>query len=445
MLIMKRLIILLQLLTIAIVASAQTKLVINTKSAGGFCNSYFDLGEQGFVLGFNENKELNEGGKELLHHLLYYSKDLSKRANFKITTTGVLKITSNKNYLFVQDVDGEKYIFRVLDFTGKELFKKKLDLNLVGLTQNQIERLHFTYLGDVVFETYDGLGDLHLFSTNILNSKDNDFQEIDWQRPSSEPLKSMNFKGEWRFIGQHMGYYIIARKGANSQFNPSAIAYHITFYDEDFQLFRELLLDNFLLPGSSLLGKDVSLSLNTTTQSFIVSCLINRAGAPAFMTASFGLGKNNNLLLRSWQKEFAIKENSKYGLVDMNSVGAPVPPKVFHKGSQVIVSVANSEFNPFEETVNQLLVFDGQGNVLFNEIQNGTFESLNYDNYCVDNSNMYSRLNKLQMSTILKPTCEQQNSDVIDIDLDAAGNETLIILSLDTKKSIVTIYRFAKK
>jgi hypothetical protein len=34
---------------------------------------------------------------------------------------------------------------------------------------------------------------------------------------------------------------------------------------------------------------------------------------------------------------------------------------------------------------------------------------------------------------------------VIDIDLDAAGNETLIILSMDTKKSIVTIYRFAKK
>ncbi len=442
---MKRLTILLQLLILALMASAQTKLVINSKSAGGFCNSYFDLGDQGFILGFNENKELNEGGKVLLHHLQYYSKDLSKRANFKITTTGVLKITSNKNYLFAQDETGEKSTFTVIDFNGKELFKKKLDLNLVGLTQNQIERLHFTNLGDVIFESYDGLGDLHLFSSNLLNTKDNDLLEIDWLRPSSEPLTSMNYKGDWRFIGQHMGYFIMARKGANSQFNPNAIAYHIIFYDQDFQLFRELLLDNFILPGASLLGKDVSLSLNKTTESFMVSCLINRAGVPAFMAASFGLGKNNNVMSRLWQKEFTIKENAKYRLVDMNAVGAPVPPKVFHKGSQVIVSIANTEFNPFEETVNQLVVFDVQGNVLYNEIQNGTYESLNYDNYCVDNNNMYSRLSKLQMSTILKPTCEQQNSDVIDIDIDSAGNETLIILTLDTKKSLVTIYRFAKK
>jgi hypothetical protein len=193
------------------------------------------------------------------------------------------------------------------------------------------------------------------------------------------------------------------------------------------------------------LGKDLSLSLNPSTQSFIVSGLIKRGSNPAFMVGSFGLGKNNSIMERQWQKEFAIKDNAKYGIIDMNSIDAQVPPKVFHKGKKIIVSVANTVFNPYEETPNQLVVFDGQGNVEYNEIQNGTFESLNFDNYCVDNSNMYSRLNSYQMTTVLKSTCEQQNSDVIDIDIDAANNELLIVLTMDTKKNIVTIYRFAKK
>jgi hypothetical protein len=442
---MNRLKILITLLCVAFIANAQTKLVINTKAAGGFCNTYFDLGEQGFALGFNESKNRNDGGKELIHNIQYYSKDLSKRANFKITTLGVLKIISNKNYLLAQDISDDKQIYRVFDFNGKELFKKKIDLNIFGLTQNQIERLHFTNKGELIFETYDGMGELHLFTSNLLNNKENDLQEIDWKRPSAQPLKSMNYIGEWSFLGQYMGYYILARKGANAQFNPSAIAYHIAFYDEDFQLFRELLLDNFLLQGSSLLGKDVSISLNPLTQHFIVSCLIKRAETPAFMAAAFAMGSNNHTLNRQWQKEFQLKDNAKHGLVDMNAVVAPVPPKVFHRGKQITISVANTAFNPNEETVNQLLVIDENGNVLFNEIQNGTFESLNYDNYCVDNNNMYSRLNKLQMTSILKPTCELQNSDVIDIDVDSAGNELLLVMTMDSKKNVLTIYRFAKK
>lgn len=442
---MKRIKLLVYLLLIVVSTYAQTKLVINSKSAGGFCNSYFDLGEQGFAIGFNAAKSFNNGSSELLHHIQYYSKDLTKRANFKINTTGVLKITANKNYIFVQDVLQEKIIARVYDFEGKELFKKKLELALIGLNQSQIERIHFTNKAEMLIETYDGLGDLHLFSSNLINGKDDNLQEVDWLRPSSQPLKSMNYIGDWRFLGEHMGYYIMARKGANTQFNPSAIAYHICFYDEDFQLFRELLLDNFLLPSSSLLGKDLSLSLNPSTQSFIVSGLIKRGTNPAFMVGSFGLGKNNSIMERQWQKEFAIKDNAKYGIIDMNSLDAQVPPKVFHKGKKIIVSVANTVFNPYEETPNQLVVFDGQGNVEYNEIQNGTFESLNFDNYCVDNSNMYARLNSYQMTTVLKSTCEQQNSDVIDIDIDAANNELLIVLTMDTKKNIVTIYRFAKK
>ena len=429
----------------ASLASAQTKLVINAKQAGGFYNTYFDLGDHGFVLGFNQDKEANDGNKALQHQLQYYSKDLTKRANFKLNTTGILKITANKNYLFTEDVAGENYQFKVFDFSGKELNKKRIDLSLFGLTQSMIERVHFTDKAQVLFETYDGLGDLHLFSASLLSSKDNDLTEIDWQRSSTQPLQSMNYRSEWKFLGSHMGYYMMARKGANAMYNPNAIAYHITFYDQDFQLFREYLLDNFLLPGSSLVGKDVNLSLNTLNQNFVLSCLVKKGETLAVMTAAFGLGKQNNVMERQWLKELPIKDNAKYGLVDLQSNTAPLPPKVFHKGKKVIVTVSSNEFNPNEEAINQLLVFDAQGNALYNEVQSGNFESLNLDNYCVDNNNMYSRLAKLQMTSVLKPICEQQNSDVIDMDIDAEGNELLIVLSIDTKKNIVTIYRFPKK
>ncbi len=429
----------------ASLASAQTKLVINAKQAGGFYNTYFDLGDHGFVLGFNQDKEANDGNKALQHQLQYYSKDLTKRANFKLNTTGILKITANKNYLFTEDVAGENYQFKVFDFSGKELNKKRIDLSLFGLTQSMIERVHFTDKAQVLFETYDGLGDLHLFSASLLSSKDNDLAEIDWQRSSTQPLQSMNYRSEWKFLGSHMGYYMMARKGANAMYNPNAIAYHITFYDQDFQLFREYLLDNFLLPGSSLVGKDVNLSLNTLNQNFVLSCLVKKGETLAVMTAAFGLGKQNNVMERQWLKELPIKDNAKYGLVDLQSNTAPLPPKVFHKGKKVIVTVSSNEFNPNEEAINQLLVFDAQGNALYNEVQSGNFESLNLDNYCVDNNNMYSRLAKLQMTSVLKPICEQQNSDVIDMDIDAEGNELLIVLSIDTKKNIVTIYRFPKK
>jgi hypothetical protein len=70
---------------------------------------------------------------------------------------------------------------------------------------------------------------------------------------------------------------------------------------------------------------------------------------------------------------------------------------------------------------------------------------LNFDNYCVDNNNMYSRIKALQMAAVLKPFCEMQNVDVLDIDLDAAGNELAIVRNYDVKKNQVTIFRFTKK
>jgi hypothetical protein len=38
-----------------------------------------------------------------------------------------------------------------------------------------------------------------------------------------------------------------------------------------------------------------------------------------------------------------------------------------------------------------------------------------------------------------------QNVDVLDIDLDAAGNELAILRNYDVKKNQVTIFRFTKK
>jgi hypothetical protein len=92
-----------------------------------------------------------------------------------------------------------------------------------------------------------------------------------------------------------------------------------------------------------------------------------------------------------------------------------------------------------------MVIFNGQGENTFNAIQMGNFEQLNLDGYCVDNDNLYSRISKLQMAAILKPYCEMQNVDALDIDVDAMGNELAIIRNYDIKKNQVIIYRFTKR
>lgn len=427
---------------------AQSKIILDKQSTGGYCNSYYDLGDNGFVLIFNKNKDVDEGvDKEstLQNNIYYYSKDLVKRANFKITSNGQFQIYSNKNNLIAVDRLSTKYFVRLLDYSGKEVSSKKFDLTDIGLNQDLIERIHFTDNGKMVFEVYDGLEQLHLYQIDLKNAKEQTLTEIDIPFPSNNPLESMAFQGNWTLLGQTTGFYILTRKGANADFNPNAIAYHIAFLDEDFNLFRELLLDNFLMEGIQMLGKEASISLNPILQSFVVSCNILKSGKPQFMAAEYAMNASNNVLKLKWYKEFEIINNQKYQFILNDSYTVPAPPVISHKGPKTYINLYKNRLNVNEEALNQMVVIDADGKTSMNAVQMGNYEQLNLDGFCVDNDNHYSRIKTLQMASVLKPFCEMQNIDVLDIDLDPFGNELVIILNYEIKKDQIIIHRFPKK
>lgn len=188
------------------------------------------------------------------------------------------------------------------------------------------------------------------------------------------------------------------------------------------------------MPNTQMLGKEASFSLNPTLQSFVVSCNLIRNGKLAFMVANYGMDPNSSVMKLFWHKEFEIIDNSKYRLIDNDGLSTPAPPTISNKGEQVIVCLNKGRTNVQEESLNQMVVFNGQGENIFNAVQMGNFEQLNLDGYCVDNNNMYSRIKKLQMAEVLKPFCEMQNIDVLDIDVDPQGNELVIIRNYDIKE-----------
>jgi hypothetical protein len=70
---------------------------------------------------------------------------------------------ASKNNLFAVDRLSTKYQVKMLDFSGRELANKKFDLADIGLNQDLINNIHFTDLGKMIFEVYDGLDQLHIF------------------------------------------------------------------------------------------------------------------------------------------------------------------------------------------------------------------------------------------------------------------------------------------
>jgi hypothetical protein len=426
----------------------QSKIILDKQSAGGYCNNYFDLGEHGFALIFNKSKDVDEGtDKEsnLQNNIYYYSKDLSKRANFKLTSNGQFTMYASKNNLFVVDRLSTKYVVKVLDYSGREISSKKFDIADIGLNQDLIHRIHFTDLGRMVFEVYDGLDQLHLFQIDLKGSQDAGLKEVDLQLPSNNPLESMNFQGNWKLITQTTGFYILAKKGSNADFDPNAIAYHIAFYDEEFNLFRELLLDNFLMKDIQMLGKEASISLNPVLQSFVVSCNILKAGKPAFMAAEYAMSADNNVLRLKWYKEFDLINNQKYQFILQDGISVPAPPIISHRGPKTYISLYKGRLNVNEEGLNQMVIIDAEGKTTMNAVQMGNFEQLNLDGFCVDNDNLYSRIKTMQVAAVLKPFCESQYVNVVDLDLDAYGNELVIILNYEIKKDQIIIHRFPKK
>ncbi|MBC7381462.1 MAG: hypothetical protein H7296_00515 [Bacteroidia bacterium] len=424
---------------------AQTKTILDSKVINGFCNNYFDLKENGFVLVFNKKKDADAGtGKnaELMNNLYYYSKDMSKRVNFKVTSSADFTVYGSKNNMFLVDRNSTGYYVRVFDYTGKEVSSRKFNLSDIGVSQDQVSKLHFSANGKMLFEVYDGHQELHLFSIALLNPT-GVLSEIDISLPGTNPLESMKFKTEWFMVGESMGYYILGRKGANADYDPNAIAYHIAFYDEDFTLFKELLLDNFLLPGEQMLGKEAALSLNSTLQSFVVSCLVNRNQKTFLLMANYGMDPSSSVMRLFWHKEVELINNEKYKFIENDGISVPLPPAITNHGPLINVSYFKSRLNISEEGINQLVTFDAQGKNTFNAVQMGTMDMLNLDGYCVDNDNLYSRIKKLQMAATLKSYCDQDMADALDIDVDPQGNELAIIR--DGAKNQVIIYQFRAK
>ena len=101
---------------------AQTKTVLDSKALGLFCHDQFDLGEYGFILMFNKFKEDAAGTTNLSNvqqNFFYYSKDLQKKATFKMNAIGEITMYANKNYILVIDRDANIYNLKLYDYIGR--------------------------------------------------------------------------------------------------------------------------------------------------------------------------------------------------------------------------------------------------------------------------------------------------------------------------------------
>jgi hypothetical protein len=194
-----------------------------------------------------------------------------------------------------------------------------------------------------------------------------------------------------------------------------------------------------------MLGKEASISLNPVLQSFVVSCNILKAGKPAFMVAEYAMSADNNVLRLKWYKEFDLINNQKYQLILQDGISVPAPPVISHRGPKTYLSLYKGRLNVNEERLNQMVIIDAEGKTTMNAVQMGNFEQLNLDGFCVDNDNLYSRIKTMQVAAVLKPFCESQYVNVVDLDIDAYGNELVIILNYEIKKDQIIIYRFPKK
>lgn len=425
---------------------SQTKIVLDSKALGLFCHDEFDLGEYGFVLMFNKFKEDVAGTTKLSNvqqNFFYYSKDLQKKANFKMNAVGELSMYANKNYILVIDRDANIYQFKLFDYIGREWASKKIDLTKFGLNQALIEKISLAPNNHLIFEVYDPRGDLHLFDYDLLSKDDLGLIELDFPNPSSTPFLNMKSTGSWNFMTAYSGYYLFYKRGSNAEFEPTSLSYHLTFYDEQYSLFKELLIDNILKPGESLYGKEASVSINTQLQSFIVAAIIKKDNQPMLMVSNYGMNPNSSILSLFWRQTFPLINNKKYHFTEEDGITMPLPPVIRNNGNRIEVSVIKTRVSVEEEAINQLLTFDAQGKNTFNQVQMGNYEQLNLDGFCVDNENLYSRIKTLQMNPILKTYCEKTGSEVLDIFYGDKGEELCILKDNAVKQ--VLIYSFKGK
>ncbi len=427
-------------------AHAQTKSVIDSKALGLFCHDIFDLGEYGFVLMYNKFKEDVAGTTKISNvqqSFFYYSRDLQKKAAFKMIANGELSMLANKNYILVNDRDVNTYTLKLMDYIGREWGSKKVDLAESGLSHAQIERSWLTPNNRMLLEVIDSRGETHLYELDLLNKSQNYFMELDFPVTGSNPLINMKSKGNWNFLSAYSGFYLFYKRGSNAEFEPTSLSYHLTFYDEQFTLFRELLIDNILKPGETLFGKEATVSLNPSLQLFVVSAIIKKDGISQLLVSGYGMDPNSSVMAQFWRHTIPIVNMKNYRLVVEDGVTMPLPPTVRVNGSRTEISVSKSRISVEEETVNQLICLDAQGKITFNQVQMGNYDQLNLDNFCVDNNNMYSRIKALQIYPILKQTCEKPGISALDFYLSDKGDE-LAILKDDKLKQVI-VYSFKGK
>lgn len=416
--------------------------LLDGKLSGGYWTEYFDLGDHGFVLVFSRIKsgERVASKTELPQIAYYYSKDLSQRAVMRFNTNpiGIISFYANANHLFLTERNIDNYRVRMYDYKGDFVIEKKFSLNSIGLTIDMVSRVFASNDDKLFFETDDLLQQVHLYAFDLM--KDFSLNEIDIPYPSGDPLESMAFKTEWIYLDEYDGYHVFYRRGSSREFDADDIKFHIAYYDENFNLYRELYVDNVLAPGQKLFGKEVSLIINPVTRSLLVGGYFREGGRPKAFFMQYPLYSQGSLLNRSWRRDFSVISNEVYRLIDEDSINVPLPPTLSKKGVRNMLSISRNRISVNEETINQLVVVDSAGNVQFNDVQMGNFETLNLDGFCVDAQKMYSRLVKRMMNLTLRSYCQNKSAQALDIDIDDRNNELLIIQ--DEAKNQVAVYYF---
>lgn len=424
-------------------ALAQTKIVLDNKVLSGNCNGYYDLNEFGFLLQYNKSASLDaerdkRSGKAPSTYF-YFSKDLTRRATIKEQMAPNVKALANAQYIVLADEFNNVCQVAVYNYSGTKMASHTINLNQFGLSANQISRWYFTDTDKLVLEVIDVKNLTHLFLLDVLN-KSAQLYEADLPYPSSNPFVKLNEVGNWKFLLETKGLYVMGRTGRNAEFGATSAASHLAFYAQDFSLYRELLIDNLLQPGQSMLSKSFNFVLNRQTQQIILSALILKNDKPVVLTVGYGIDGDNTLMKQLWRSELDIVINNRHQVIEFDGVSVPQEPELYCNGKNTFVMVYKGSGTIAEEKINQFIAINEQGKVQFNKIQKGNLEELNLDAFCVDADLMYERIQPLKMFTTLKSYCEEVNVEALDIFVSDAGQETAILK--DNGKKQVIIYYF---
>jgi hypothetical protein len=213
----------------------------------------------------------------------------------------------------------------------------------------------------------------------------------------------------------------------------------LAFYAEDFSLYRELLIDNLLQKGQQMLCKTFNLVLNRKTQQVILSAVIAKENKPYALVAGYGIDGDKTLMKQLWRNELEIIMNNRYQVIEFDGVNVPQAPELYCNGNNTFAMVYKESGTVAEEKINQFIVINENGKVLFNKIQKGNLNELNLDAFCVDADQMYDRIYQLKMFATLKGHCEDVNVEALDIYV-SDDNKELAVLKDNGKKQVIIYY-----